>query len=152
MVSKSFHVLVVAAALLVGSPSVSLSAQDTKGIGAGSPYPSGFENAFEWRYSCADGRNCSFQCPGTGGASHVTKLALHLGTIRLGTQDVGGIFYEFSTVEIPRANGFSLTTGISTLSCQVNGMNLDYSGPTNTPTANNTPTATDTPTVGLSRH
>ena len=33
------------------------------------------------------------------------------------------------TVQIPRANGFSLTTGISTLSCQVNGMDLDYSGP-----------------------
>ena len=48
------------------------------------------------------------------------------------TEKVGGIFYEFSTVEIPRANGFSLTTGISTLSCQVNGMNLDYSGPPRT--------------------
>ena len=32
-------------------------------------------------------------------------------------------------LQIPRANGFSLTTGISTLSCQVNGMDLDYSGP-----------------------
>jgi hypothetical protein len=35
---------------------------------------------------------------------------------------------SFSTARIPRANGFSLTTGISTLSCQVNGMELDYSG------------------------
>jgi len=46
-----------------------------------------------------------------------------------GTEKAFGIFYEFSTIEIPRANGFSLTTGISTLSCQVSGMNLDYSGP-----------------------
>ena len=128
MASKSFHALVVAAALLVGWPSVSLSAQDPKGTAAGSAYPSGFENAFEWRYSCANGRNCSFECPGSGGASHVTKLALHLGTIRLGTQDVGGVFYEFSTMEIPRANGFNITTGISTLACQVQGMTLDYSG------------------------
>jgi hypothetical protein len=150
MGSKSFHALVMAAALLFGWPSVSLSAQDTKG--AGSAYPSGFENAFEWRYSCANGRSCSFECPGSGGASHVTKLALHLGTIRLGTQDVGGVFYEFSTVEIPRANGFNLTTGISTLSCQVNGMNLDYAGPSDAPTASNRPTASDTTTVGLSRH
>jgi hypothetical protein len=134
MVSKSFHALVMAAALLVGWPSASLSAQDTKGTGAALPYPSGFENAFEWRYSCASGRNCSFSCPGSGSASHVTKLAMHLGTIRLGTQDVSGIFYEFSTVEIPRSNGFSVTTGISTISCQVNGMNLDYSGPTGAPT------------------
>jgi hypothetical protein len=146
MASKSFHALVMAAALLVGWPSISLSAQDTKGTSAGSAYPSGFENAFEWRYSCANGRSCSFECPGSGGASHVTKLVLHLGTIRLGTQDVGGVFYEFSTVEIPRANGFNLTTGISTLSCQVNGMNLDYAGPSDTPTAS------DARTVGLSRH
>jgi hypothetical protein len=66
----------------------------------------------------------------SGGASNVTKLAIHLGTIPLrSTEKAFGIFYEFSTMEIPRANGFSLTTGISTLSCQVNGMNLDYSGP-----------------------
>jgi hypothetical protein len=53
-----------------------------------------------------------------------------LGTIPLrGTEKAFGIFYEFSTMEIPRANGFSLTTGISTLACQVSGMNLDYSGP-----------------------
>ena len=134
MASKSFHALAMAAALVVGWPSVSLSAQDPKGTAAGSAYPSGFENAFEWRYSCANGRNCSFECPGSGGASHVTKLTIHLGTIHLGTQDVGGVFYEFSTVEIPRANGFNVTTGISTISCQVNGMNLDYSGPAETPT------------------
>jgi hypothetical protein len=76
----------------------------------------------------------------SGGASNVTKLAVHLGTIPLrGTERAFGIFYEFSTMEIPRANGFSLTTGISTLSCQVSGMNLDYSGPPKdrSPQANN---------------
>ena len=77
----------------------------------------------------------------------MTKLSLYLGAIPVGrTEHTTGVFYEFSTMQIPRANGFSLTTGISTLSCQVNGMNLDYAGPTNTPTAS------DTPTVGLSRH
>jgi hypothetical protein len=45
-----------------------------------------------------------------------------------GKSNVAGIFYEYSTVEIPRANGFSITTGLSTLACQVNGMTLDYSG------------------------
>ena len=149
---KRFHALVIGAALLVGGPVVaSLRAQDGK--------PTGFEVAVEWRYSCPSGKGCSFSCPGqggpssvtypgtggasnvtypgAGGASNVTKLAIQLGTIPLsGTQKAFGIFYEFATVQIPRANGFSLTTGISTLACQVQGMNLDYySGPTEAPTA-----------------
>jgi hypothetical protein len=49
-------------------------------------------------------------------------------TIQIGAENVAGIFYEYSTVEIPRANGFNISTGISKLACQVNGMNLDYSG------------------------
>jgi hypothetical protein len=126
--SKSFHVLVLGGVLLVGGPLL-----EPLGAESGLPYPGGSKIAFEWQYSCSNGKNCSFSCPGTGGASHVTKLSIHLGTIPLGdTEKVGGIFYEFSTMEIPRANGFSLTTGISTLSCQVNGMNLDYSGPPRT--------------------
>jgi hypothetical protein len=93
------------------------------------PYPGGSEMAFEWQYSCPNGRGCSFNCPGSGNAANVTKLAIHLGTIPLGgTQKAVGIFYEFSTMEIPRA----ITTGISTLSCQVQGMNLNYSGPPRT--------------------
>ena len=141
LTSNRFHAPVLAAALLVAGPLVGpLRAQDGK--------PAGFEVALEWRYSCPDGKGCSFSCPGqggpsgvtypgTGGASNVTKLAIQLGTIPLsGTQRAFGIFYEFATVQIPRANGFSLTTGISTLACQVQGMNLDYySGPTEAPTA-----------------
>jgi len=57
-----------------------------------------------------------------------------LGSIPLGgDQKAFGVFYKVSTMQIPRANGFSLTTGISTLSCQVNGMDLDYSGPRKSP-------------------
>jgi hypothetical protein len=47
-----------------------------------------------------------------------------VGTIR----DAPGLFYEFSTLVIPRANGFTIGAGLGTLSCQVNGMTLDYSG------------------------
>ena len=121
--SKSFHALVLGGVLLVGGPSLEpLRAQERP------PYPGA--SAFDWQYSCTNGKDCSFSCPGTGGASHVTMLSIHLGTFPVGdTEKAGGIFYEFSTMEIPRANGFSITTGISTLSCQVNGMNLDYSGP-----------------------
>jgi hypothetical protein len=136
MAFKSFHALLLAAAVLVGWPSViPLLAQDGKSIGTGSTYPSGFEVAFEWRYSCPDGRGCSFSCPGSGGANNVTKLSMRLGSIPAGKiEHSAGIFYEFSTMQIPRGNGFVLTTGISTLACQVQGMNLDYSGPTDTPT------------------
>ena len=132
MASKSFQALVLSALPLVGGPlAVSLFAEDEKHREAGPPYPGGSEIAFEWQYSCGNGKGCSFNCPGSGSAANVTKLVIHLGTIPLsvGLQKAFGIFYEFSTMEIPRANGFSLTTGISTLSCQVLGMNLDYSGP-----------------------
>ena len=125
-ISKRFHALVLGLILLVPSA----SAQDGKRSADAPPHLGASEVAFEWQYSCTGGKACSFSCPGTGGASSVTKLTMHLGTIPLrGDQRAFGIFYEFSTMEIPRANGFSITTGISTLSCQVNGMNLDYSGP-----------------------
>jgi hypothetical protein len=94
------------------------------------PYPGGSEITFEWDYSCPGGRACSFSCPGAGGASSVTKLTIYLGTVPLGeTERATALFYDFATRNIPRANGFSITTGIATLSCQVNGMMLDYSGP-----------------------
>ena len=136
MASKTFQALFLGAAVLVGWPSVtSLLAQDARYTGTGSTYPSGFEVAFEWRYSCPDGRGCSFNCPGSGGANNVTKLSMRLGSIPAGKiEHSAGIFYEFSTMQIPRGNGFVVTTGISTLACQVQGMNLDYSGPTDTPT------------------
>jgi hypothetical protein len=133
--SKSFLALVLGGVLLVGGPLVeSLRALDGKRSESDTPYPGGSQITFEWQYSCSDGKNCSFNCPGAGGGTHVTKLAIHLGTIPLGdTEKAVGIFYEFSTKEIPRANGFSITTGISTLSCQVSGMDLDYSGPPRVP-------------------
>jgi hypothetical protein len=127
--SKGFLGLVLSGVLLISGPFVgSLRAQDAKRIEASPPYPKGSEVAFEWQYSCTSARGCSFNCSGSGGASSVTKLSIRLMTIALGAKNVAGIFYEYSTVEIPRANGFNITTGISTLSCQVNGMNLDYSG------------------------
>ena len=65
---------------------------------------------------------------GSGGASSVKKLSIQLTSIPLGSENAAGIFYEYSTVEVARANGFNITTGLSRLACQVNGMNLDYSG------------------------
>jgi hypothetical protein len=129
MRSKGFYALIAVVALLIGSVT-SLRAEDGKSVSAEPSHPSGLEIAFEWQYSCPNGRGCSFSCPGSGGASNVTKLSIYLGAIALhSTDQAAGVFYEFSTMQIPRANGFALTTGISTLSCQVQGMNLDFSGP-----------------------
>ena len=130
--AKSFRSLLLGAVLFVVGPLAEpLHALGEKRVETGSNYPAGSDIAFEWQYSCTNGKGCSFNCLGFGGGTaNVTKLAIQLGTIHLGAgHDVTGIFYEFSTVEIPRGNGFRITTGISTLSCKVNGMNLDYSGP-----------------------
>ena len=97
---------------------------------AGPPYPGASQITFQWDYSCPSGKDCSFTCMGAGGASHVTKLTIYLGTIPVGSnQNVPAVLYDFSTREIPRGNGFSVSTGINTLSCQVNGLAQDYSGP-----------------------
>ncbi len=94
------------------------------------PYPGESRIAFEWNYSCPSSKGCSFICAGGGVAYHVTKLDVYLGTLPVGAdQRVPAIFYNFSTLEFPRANGFSISTGVGTISCQVNGMSLDYSGP-----------------------
>jgi hypothetical protein len=129
MKSSGFHAMLLGALLLFCCPSAALKAQDGNKAATESPRLGGLDVAFEWQYSCPNGRGCSFSCPGSGGATSVTKLSLYLGAIALsGTEQAAGVFYEFSTMQIPRANGFALTTGISTLSCQVQGMNLDYSG------------------------
>jgi hypothetical protein len=134
MKSRSFQVRVLAALLLLGS-SFSVRAADENRPTVLSAYPNGLETSFEWQYSCPSGRGCSFSCPGSGGASNVTKLGIYLGAIPLnGTNRAAGVFYEFSTAQIPRGNGFAITTGLSTLSCQVQGMNLDFSGSKDAPT------------------
>jgi hypothetical protein len=95
----------------------------------GASFPGKSQMTFEWDYSCPGGRVCSFDCPGGGGASHVTKLSIYLGTVPIGSgQTPPAIFYDFSTVEIPHSSGFIIGVGLGALSCQVNGLTLDYSG------------------------
>ena len=57
------------------------------------------------------------------------QLTIYLGTIPVGSNQQSAIFYEFSTTEFSQANGFSINTGLGVLACQVNGMVLEYSGP-----------------------
>jgi hypothetical protein len=105
-------------------------AQETDAANKANPhYPSDSQITFQWNYSCPSGRGCSFVCPGKGGVDHVTKLDIYLGTIPVDDKRAPAIFYNFSTYEIARGNGFTIETGLGTISCQVNGMSLDYSGP-----------------------
>ena len=72
----------------------------------------------------------------------MTKLTIYLGSISLGSKDTPAIFYDFVTTEIPHGSGFNVSTGLNSLSCQVNGLILDYSGPAKAPASNNNLTTT----------
>jgi hypothetical protein len=88
------------------------------------------KSIFRWDYSCPAGFGCSFVCPGLGGAAHVINLRIYLGAISIdGSQTSPALFYEFSTREFPHSMGFGIGSSLSILSCQVNGMALNYSGP-----------------------
>jgi hypothetical protein len=98
---------------------------------AAPPALAGAEITSQLTYSCPSNTACSFSCPGGvgGGADHVLKLTIYLGTMALGNdQNSPALFYDFSTRERPNSSGFSISTGLSTLSCQVNGLTLDYVG------------------------
>jgi hypothetical protein len=95
------------------------------------PFLAGAEITSQLNYSCPSNTACSFVCSGGGlsGADHVTKLTVYLGTMPLGNdQNAPALFYNFSTRERPNSSGFSISAGLSTLSCQVNGLTLDYVG------------------------
>ena len=127
----------------------------TGGTQAAEPVTPGPEDAdLEWVYSCPSSKGCAFSCPtgavgataavgaattamgrvmgstgGTMAATHVTKLTIHLRRLRIDNQRTQAMFYDYSTIEVPSGSGFALNTGLGTLSCQVNGMTLDYFGP-----------------------
>jgi len=113
-------------------------AQDTGALPSGKPnplYPDEAEITFQWNYECPIHRPCTFVCRGAGGAGgsdHVIRLDIYLGTLPLnGVQQerAAAIFYDFSSSEFPHSAGFAISTGINSLSCQVNGLILKYSGP-----------------------
>jgi hypothetical protein len=126
----------LSAVLILGSRMLSPSWAQS-GDAPGYRYPTGSQITFQWDYSCSDVRRCSFACPERGGANQVTKLTIYLGSISLGGKDMPAIFYDFATTDIPRGSGFSVSAGLTSLSCQINGLVLDYSGPAKTPSSNN---------------
>jgi hypothetical protein len=114
-------------------------AQDTGALSpSGKPnplYPEEAQITFQWNYECPINQPCTFVCRGAGGAGgsdHVIRLDIYLGTLPLnGVQQerAAAIFYDFSSREFPHSAGFAISTGINSLSCQVNGLMLKYSGP-----------------------
>ena len=101
----------------------------------------------DWIYSCPSSKGCAFSCPtGAGGATtarggtiaetgpamsamHVTRLTIRLRRLPIDNKQAQVIFYDYSTMEVPSASGFAINTGLGALSCQINGMKLDYFGP-----------------------
>jgi hypothetical protein len=113
-------------------------AQDTGALPPGKSYPLYPEEAqitFQWNYECPINKPCIFVCRGAGGgggSDHVIWLDIYLGTLPLnGVQQerAAALFYDFSSREFPHSAGFAISTGINSLSCQVNGLILKYSGP-----------------------
>jgi hypothetical protein len=113
-------------------------AQDARAVTTGKPnplYPDEAQITFQWNYACPENRPCTFVCRGAGGgggSDHVTRLDIYLGTLPLNGVQVeraAAIFYDFSSREFPHSSGFAISTGINSLSCQVNGMILNHSGP-----------------------
>lgn len=90
------------------------------------PYADG---SLDWIYSCPHSKPCTFSCPGAVAAAHVTKLTIHLRLLHFGNKQALAIFYDYSTMEVPSGSGFAISAALGTLSCQINGMTLDYFGP-----------------------
>jgi hypothetical protein len=134
----------------------SSSAQDTRAP-SGNPnplYPDEAQITFQWNYECPINKPCTFVCRGAGGgggSDHVIRLDIYLGTLPLnGVQQerAAAIFYDFSSREFPHSAGFAISTGINSLSCQVNGLILKYSGP---PPKKSRPDPTEDVPVGSTR-
>ena len=114
--------------LIAGNLLHQASAQELRAAAPEPPEESAV--TFEWDYSCPNGKVCSFNCPGHGGANHVTKLTIRLGTLPVGMlTHIPTLLYNFSTAETEARSGFVVSAGLSRLSCQINGMTVDYAGP-----------------------
>jgi hypothetical protein len=147
--------LVLGASLFVSlSPSL---AQDTGALPSGKTnplYPDEAQITFQWNYECPINKPCTFVCRGAGGgggSDHVTRLDIYLGTLPLnGVQQerAAALFYDFSSREFPHSAGFAISTGINSLSCQVNGLILKYSG---SPPKKSKPDATEDVPVSSTR-
>jgi len=122
------RVLFLGTLLFVGFFVSATGAQERNYLQA--PFPAASNITMQWNYSCLSGQACSFNCQGAGNASSVTQLTIYLGSMPISTNQTSpAMFFAFTARDIPRGQGFSVSTGLGNLSCQVNGMTLDYAGP-----------------------
>ena len=104
-------------------------AQNETGPFQTSPHFPFSKTLYQWNYFCPNGVACSFICPG-GDGTQIVKLRMYLGMVSFdGGQDTPAVYYEFISRQYPYGSGFSMGTGRVALSCQVNGMTLEYYGP-----------------------
>jgi hypothetical protein len=57
-------------------------------------------------------------------------VRVYLGAVSFdGSQNFPAVYYEYHSRQFPQGSGFGVSTGVSTLYCQMSGMTLDYYGP-----------------------
>jgi hypothetical protein len=96
------------------------------------PFPSTFHPIFQWNYVCQrqNAAGCSLACPPNAAISSVAAAQVWLGTTELGNVSAQAIYYYLSFF-----NGREMMAGAGlvhsnrTLSCQVIGLKVGYSGP-----------------------
>jgi hypothetical protein len=96
-------------------------------------FPSTFKPSFQWNYVCPRenaAAGCSLACPPNAAIGSVMAAQIWLGTNDLGNASIPAIYYYFAYFngrEKLVGAGFAHST--RTLSCQVVGLNVSYSGP-----------------------
>jgi hypothetical protein len=96
------------------------------------PFPSTFRPVFQWNYVCQreNAAGCSLACPPNAAISSVAAAQVWLGTSDLGNVSSQAIYYY-----ITYFNGREMMVGAGlvhstrSLSCQVIGLKVGYSGP-----------------------
>ena len=96
-------------------------------------FPSTFKPTFQWNYVCPRenaAAGCSLACPPNAAIGSVVAAQIWLGTNDLGNASIPAIYYYFvyfNGREKLVGAGFAHST--RTLSCQVVGLKVSYSGP-----------------------
>ena len=97
------------------------------------PFPSAFKPSFQWNYVCPRenaAAGCSLACPPNAAIGSVMAAQIWLGANDFGNGSIPAIYYYFAYFngrEKLVGAGFAHST--RTLSCQVVGLKVSYSGP-----------------------
>jgi len=144
MHASRFCGLLLLSVMMIGWPAPSALAQDRPAIGSpantaplpeppNKSFPTTFKPSFQWNYVCpreTPSAGCSLRCLPSVSISSVLTAQVWLGTNDLGTESIPTVYYHFiyhnGKVRLT-GSGFAHST--RTLSCQVVGLRVSYSGP-----------------------